>query len=132
MHLLIVLLLISPCFSVVYIGNMTYFTDPDSACGVALKNTEMVAASPDMFFEKFQPSGDYNPNHNKICGRYVNIWKVPSRKIRVRIYDRCGSCSNKGLQKDIDVRPAVFDKVYGKTKSYINVGRYAPIFWEFV
>lgn len=112
-----------------YTGYMTYFNDPDSACGRKLNNNDLIVAIPDNLFENFMPKNDTNPNHNPICGKCIQIYGKKGI-IKTKVYDRCGSCKNGKTNKDIDVRPRVFDLVTGKNRSYITIGK-TKVTWRF-
>ncbi|KAI4955367.1 hypothetical protein J4E91_001227 [Alternaria rosae] len=110
---------VSPAVGPLVQGQLTFYNPAMGACGhVNGDNDAVMAVSHGRWDEKGTP----NPNNNPLCGRQIRAHRVDERtgkdaSIVVTIVDKCMGCA----YDDIDVSPAMFDKLADKGKGRVNV-----------
>ncbi|KAL1800519.1 hypothetical protein ACET3X_000861 [Alternaria dauci] len=101
-------------------GDMTFYNPALGACGTNHGDNDAVMAISHIIWDEYQVGP--NPNTNPLCGRKIRAHRVDERtgqdaSIVVSIVDRCGGCN----RNDIDVSPAMFNKLADKAKGRVNV-----------
>ncbi|KAI4691580.1 hypothetical protein J4E81_007106 [Alternaria sp. BMP 2799] len=110
---------VSPAIGPLAQGQMTFFNPAVGACGKTHgDNDAVMAVSHGRWDEVKTP----NPNNNPLCGKQIRAHRVDERtgkdaSIVVTIVDKCDGCA----YDDIDVSPAMFDKLADKAKGRVNV-----------
>ncbi|TQN67428.1 Allergen Asp f 7-like protein [Colletotrichum shisoi] len=99
-----------------FIGDITFFNPALGACGWTDNDGSMIVA---LSHIKMGSQSNGNP----LCGRTVRI-KGPNGQTDVKVTDKCMGCA----ETDIDVSPAVFEKVVGDK----GLGRVGNIEWSLI
>ncbi|CAI9635928.1 unnamed protein product [Alternaria burnsii] len=96
-------------------GEMTFYNPALGACGTNHGDGDAVMAISHVIWDENQVGP--NPNTNPLCGKKIRAHRVDERtgkdaSIMVTIVDRCVGCD----RNNIDVSPAMFDKLADKAK----------------
>lgn len=105
---------------VMHSGDVTHWTPALGACGWTNSESEAVVAIAESLFDQYDVDG--NPNHNKLCGKYVSIIGSDGSPTKAKVVDRCGGCST----TDLDLSPSLFETVEPK-----GDGRVSGVKWSF-
>lgn len=102
-------------------GQMTFYNPAQGACGKVNGDNDAVMAISHGIFDEHQAPGD-NPNNNELCGRKIRAHRFNEKtgkdaSIVVTIVDKCLGCA----YNDIDVSPAMFEKLADPAKGRVNV-----------
>ncbi|KAG9191995.1 hypothetical protein G6011_10729 [Alternaria panax] len=101
-------------------GEMTFYNPAKGACGTDHGDNDAVTAVAHTIWDENQVGP--NPNTNPLCGKKIRAHRLDERtgrdaSIEVTIVDRCGGCA----RNDIDVSPAMFNKLADPAKGRVNV-----------
>ncbi|KNG52024.1 riboflavin aldehyde-forming enzyme protein [Stemphylium lycopersici] len=101
-------------------GDLTYYNPALGACGETHGDGDAVVAVSHLIWDAEQ-SGS-NPNTNPLCGRKIRARRFNEKtgkdaSIDVTVIDRCTGCA----AVDIDVSPAMFDKMADPAKGRVTV-----------
>ncbi|KAF1980281.1 hypothetical protein BU23DRAFT_522317 [Bimuria novae-zelandiae CBS 107.79] len=92
-----------------FTGDLTYYNPGLGACGKEASDEDAICAVSHITFDAVQKGSD--PNQNPLCGRKIRAKRVREDgkevSIDVTVVDRCTGCQ----PTDIDVSPAMFDKM---------------------
>ncbi|KAH8917005.1 hypothetical protein BT69DRAFT_711462 [Atractiella rhizophila] len=105
----------------IYTADATVFDAGLGACGEVNTASDFIVALGGGHFDKGQPAGDTNPNHNHYCGKQVKV-TANGVTIKATIKDKCPTCA----PNDLDFALAPFQKLFNGA----TTGRF-KVKWNF-